>query len=71
MRNITCTACSKSMGTIRDASLRKGLKFICGGCDSMRLHIASEASKLNEENRRQSAQAQQATSGLWDGFGNN
>ena len=33
---ITCTDCGRDCGEIRDASLLKGLKFLCGPCDLKR-----------------------------------
>lgn len=32
-REISCCKCGKHVGTIRDAKLMKGLKFICPTCD--------------------------------------
>jgi hypothetical protein len=32
-RDIFCDTCGNFVGTIRDAKLRKGLKFICPDCD--------------------------------------
>lgn len=34
---IECTECSRNCGEIRDASLLKGLKFICPACESRRI----------------------------------
>ena len=31
-RKITCTDCGRDCGEIRDASLIKGLKLLCGPC---------------------------------------
>lgn len=36
-KKINCTECSRSCGEIRDASLLKGLKFICPTCESKRI----------------------------------
>jgi len=32
-RKIYCTICGKYVGEIRDATLIKGLKYICSSCD--------------------------------------
>lgn len=32
-KKIHCTSCGRYCGEIRDASLLKGLRFMCGPCD--------------------------------------
>jgi len=34
---IYCVACNKYLGEIRDAKLRKGVKFLCVNCDTKRI----------------------------------
>lgn len=45
-REIKCTVCRKVMGEIRDASLRKGIKYICEPCDQRRMDSLVELHKL-------------------------
>ena len=45
-KKICCTACRKDMGEIRDAKLRKNIRFICQPCDDRRLEIYAEYDKL-------------------------
>jgi hypothetical protein len=35
IKQLFCAGCTKDMGTIRDASLRKGLVVYCEGCNKM------------------------------------
>jgi Zn finger protein HypA/HybF involved in hydrogenase expression len=39
---IQCTECSRKCGEIRDASLLKGLKFICPQCESKRIKAKAD-----------------------------
>jgi Zn finger protein HypA/HybF involved in hydrogenase expression len=41
-RKIQCTDCNTPCGEIRDASLLKGLKFICGKCESKRIKAKAD-----------------------------
>jgi RNase P subunit RPR2 len=42
-KDIFCANCKKPLGTIRDARLRKGIKFLCPECNTKR--IASDMAK--------------------------
>lgn len=46
VKKINCTVCRKSMGEIRDATLRKGIRYICEPCDSRRLELLVEMMKI-------------------------
>ena len=35
-KEITCTECNLYLGVIRDAKLRVGISFLCGGCETSR-----------------------------------
>jgi len=48
-REIKCTVCKTPMGTIKDASLRKGIKYLCSGCDTRRLELMVELYKLKNK----------------------
>lgn len=45
-KEIKCTVCRKSMGEIRDATLRKGIRYICEPCDNRRLDLMVEMLKI-------------------------
>lgn len=48
-KEINCTVCRKPMGEIRDASLRKGLRYICEPCDLKRSSLMVELMKLKNK----------------------
>ena len=50
-REIKCTICKKNMGVIRDAKLRSGIKYMCQPCDSRRMEILIEWSKMKKDNK--------------------
>lgn len=54
-KEIKCTVCRCKAGEIRDASLLKGLRFICEKCDNRRLEICVELTKLQKESRSSGA----------------
>jgi len=45
VRKILCKGCSKYMGEIRDAKLRKGITYLCSECETKR--IASDLAQKN------------------------
>lgn len=45
-REIKCEDCSKSMGEIRDATLRKGIIHICTPCNTARKKLKSRLAAL-------------------------
>ncbi|WP_146071880.1 hypothetical protein [Marinobacterium lutimaris] len=47
-KEIKCTVCRKSMGEIRDATLRKGIAYICAPCNQRRLDALVELTRLKE-----------------------
>jgi len=48
-REISCTVCKDPMGVIRDANLRKDIKYLCGKCDTRRLDSLVELYKLKNK----------------------
>jgi len=48
-REISCTVCKDSMGVIRDANLRKDIKYLCGRCDTRRLEALVELYRLKNK----------------------
>ena len=50
-REIKCTVCRKPMGEIRDATLIKGIKYICETCDQRRLDSLVELHRLKTKPR--------------------
>lgn len=45
-REINCEECSKPMGEIRDATLRKGIVHICALCNTARKTLKSRLAAL-------------------------
>ncbi len=45
-REIQCEDCSKPMGEIRDATLRKGIIHICTPCNTARKNLKSRLAAL-------------------------
>jgi hypothetical protein len=41
-RKIYCSVCDKYVGEIRDATLIKGLKYICSSCDNEDVQIKDD-----------------------------
>ena len=62
-KEIKCTVCRCKAGEIRDASLLKGLRFICERCDNRRLEINVELMKLQRQ------QEENPIEQLFRGFG--
>ena len=45
-RKIQCTACNRNLGEIRDATLLKGIKYLCPACNMKR--VASDMANQNK-----------------------
>lgn len=45
-KDCQCTVCRKPMGTVRDATLRKGWAIICAECNQRRLELLVELSDI-------------------------
>ena len=58
MKRIYCSGCNKYLGTIRDATLYKGIKYLCPECETKR--VASDI--YNETQNKNPFES------LFDGF---
>ena len=47
-REINCVGCSAKMGVIRDAALRKDIRYLCDKCNSLRMDTMLELKNLKE-----------------------
>lgn len=50
-RPINCAECSKDMGIIRDAKLRKDISYLCGKCETDRSKARLEIGALKAKIR--------------------